>query len=77
MMVALRVNTDAIVDVLMERTHCQRIPLSRSGGDDDALSAVNIALRDEAVILLKRYLAIVSEEVKRNKSLFAKCMQGI
>ena len=38
------------------------------------LSAVNVALRDEAVILLKRYLAIVSEEVKRNKSLFAKCM---
>jgi hypothetical protein len=58
----------------MERTHCQQIPLSRSGGDDDALSAVNVALRDEAVILLKRYLAIVSKEVKRNKSLFAKCM---
>jgi hypothetical protein len=75
MMVALRVNTDAIIDVLMERTRCQRIPLSRSGGDDDALSAVNVALRDDAIILLKRYLAIVSEEVKRNNSRFAKCMQ--
>jgi len=58
----------------MERTRCQRIPLSRSGGDDDALSAANVALRDEAIILLKRYLAIVSEEVKRNKSRLAKCM---
>jgi hypothetical protein len=33
-----------------------------------------LALRDEAIILLKRYLAIVSEEVKRNKSRFAKFM---
>lgn len=29
-------------------------PLSRTGGDDDALSVVNVALRDEAVIRLKR-----------------------
>jgi hypothetical protein len=70
--VALRVNIESISDVLMERTNFQRIPLSESGGDDDALSAVNVALRDEAAILLKRYMSWVSKELKSNKSIFAK-----
>jgi hypothetical protein len=70
--VALRVNIESISAFLMERTNFQRIPLSQSGGDDDALSAVNAALRDEAVILLKRYMSWVSKELKSNKSIFAK-----
>ena len=72
--VALRVNIESISDVLVERTNFQRIPLSRSGGDDASLSGVNVALRDEAVFLLKRFMSWVSKELKSNKSIFAKFM---
>lgn len=44
------------------------------GENDASLSAVNVALWDEAVFLLKRYMSWVSKELKSNKSIFAKFM---
>ena len=69
---ALGVNIESISDVLIERTRSASIPLSRSGGDNDALSAANTVLRDDAVNLIKRYLSLAQQERKDKKALLAK-----
>lgn len=69
---ALRVYIESISDVLMERTHFMRIPLSRSGGDNDELSTANTALRVDAENLLKRFLSLALQERKDNKAILAR-----
>jgi hypothetical protein len=77
---ALGVNIESISDVLIERTRSASFPLSRSGGDNDALSAANTVLRDDAVNLIKRYLSLAQQERKdrRRSSLsLLTCLTGV
>lgn len=69
---ALRVYIESISDVLMERTHFMRIPLSRSGGDNDELSTANTALRVDAENLVKRFLSLALQERKDKKAILAR-----
>ncbi len=77
---ALGVNIESISDVLINRTRSASVPLSRSGGDNDAQSAANTVLRDDAVNLIKRYLSLALLERKDKKALlarFAHCLPGV